>query len=149
MTKRAGSTPSQRASSAGACDSTSSAPAHPMKAKRASLTKKERAAMIERQGGLCFTFGCIGKPKVAEHWTPVALGNDQKPDCLLCTPCADAKTNGLRGDKSTIARTKRHRDGNTQFDKRKRAGGSRIKGRNTLRNADLKKKFSGEVVKRG
>src|SRR3546814_20991589 len=35
-------------------------------------------------------------PFIAEHSHPVALGNDQKPDCLLCEPCADLKTNGTR-----------------------------------------------------
>jgi hypothetical protein len=75
-----------------------------VKAKRASLTPKERKTMAERQGGLCFSFGCTGKPAVAEHWVCVALGNDQKPDCLLCKPCADAKT---KRDIAAIAKVKR------------------------------------------
>jgi hypothetical protein len=75
-----------------------------MKARRASLTPKDRKAMEERQGGLCFTFGCIGKPEIGEHFTPVALGNDQKPDCLLCVLCAKAKT---KRDIAAIAKVKR------------------------------------------
>lgn len=58
----------------------------------------------------------------------MALGNDRKPDCLLCIECADAKTNGLRGDKSNIAKVKRHANGKTQYDKRQRDG-SKLKSR--------------------
>lgn len=118
----------------------------PVKAKRSSLTRKERAAMRERQGGCCATFGCQGKPSVAEHWYPVALGNDQKPDCLLCSACARQKTIGLRGDISTIAKVKRLKNGKTQFDKRKAAGGSRIAKRGFV--TWLKKKFDGTVEPR-
>lgn len=84
--------------------------------KRRYLTAKERATMHAEQDGLCA--GCLAKITVsdciAEHWFPVALGNDKKPDCLLCRPCADKKTNGTKAtsygsDKHGIAKTKRLR----------------------------------------
>lgn len=90
--------------------------------KRASLTTKERREMLEEQGGKCLQCFCdIGPqesgiviPSIAEHWTPVALGNDQKPDCLLCIPCANLKTNGTKAtsygsDKHAIAQAKRRK----------------------------------------
>lgn len=121
---------------AAASPQTDGAAASPMKAKRASLTKNERAAMIQRQGGLCFTFGCIGKPVIAEHFTPVAMGNDQKPDCLLCKPCAVAKT---KRDIKAIAKVKRIRRGPR---KAKRAIASR--GFDKTHS----KKFDGTVVRK-
>jgi hypothetical protein len=60
--------------------------------KRASLTPKERDAMLKAQGGRCATPGCQNPPKIAEHTLPVAFGNASKPDALLCWPCAKAKT---------------------------------------------------------
>lgn len=115
-----------------------------MKAKRASLTPNEMRDMLARQAGLCFMPNCMSEgPFIAEHWTPVAMGNDKKPDCLLCEPCADKKTNGLRGDINMIAHTKRIREARTQYDKRKANGGTRIKG------AGFKgwRKMNGEVVR--
>lgn len=82
--------------------------------KRKYLTPKERRDMFAAQNHQCaacgdnmFIEGCI-----AEHWHPVALGNDQKPDCLLCIHCADRKTNGTKAtsygsDKHGIAKVKR------------------------------------------
>ena len=93
------------------------------------LTPNEMRDMLARQAGVCFTPGCMSEgPFIGEHYTPVALGNDAKPDCLLCEPCAHKKTYGLRGDISNIAKVKRIRDGRTQFDKR-RERGSRIQSR--------------------
>lgn len=108
-----------------------------MKAKRASLSRNERAAMAERQGGLCFTWGCIGKPEIGEHWTPVALGNDQKPDCLLCRACAKEKT---RRDVKAIAKVKRLQRG-----PRKAKRAIRSRGFDKTKT----KKMNGEVVRRG
>lgn len=112
-----------------------------MKAKRASLSRAERAAMAERQGFSCFTWGCDGGPVIAEHWTPVALGNDQKPDCLLCRACAAKKT--LR-DIKAIAKVKRLRRG-------KRPSKHPMKSRNDLKkHPTLKKQLgTGKVVTRG
>ena len=98
--------------------------------------------MLLQQSGLCFRCKNPATDFIAEHWFPVALGNDQKPDCLLCVPCAKRKTNGLRGDLNTIAHIKRIRDARTQYDKRKERG-SRIQG------AGFKgwRNFKGEVVR--
>ncbi len=119
-----------------------------MKAKRKYLTKRERAQKALDQKGLCGC-GCGNKlvpGAIGEHTFPVALGNDEKPDALYNPDCADEKTNGLMGDKTKIAKVKRHRNAKTQYDKRKAAGGSRIKGAGFRK--DVKKKMSGEVVKR-
>lgn len=78
------------------------------------LTPKQRRTMHAEQYGLCA--GCLTpvtvKGCIAEHWFPVALGNAKKPDCLLCIPCADRKTNGspatsYGSDKHAIAKVKR------------------------------------------
>jgi hypothetical protein len=66
--------------------------------------------------------GCIG-----EHTLPVALGNDQKPDCLLCTPCANKKTNGTKAttygsDIHAIAKVRRL-TGQTKTGPKKRIAG--------------------------
>lgn len=113
-----------------------------MKARRAYLTKRERAEMIARQGGLCFTFGCDGKPEIGEHFTPVALGNSDKPDCLLCKACAKEKT---RRDVKAIAKVKRIRNGKTQADKRA-AKGSRMKSRGF--DKSMRKHMDGSVSRR-
>jgi hypothetical protein len=85
-------------------------------AKRKYLTEKERVAMYESQGGKCARCGNAfeGGRCIAEHWTPVALGNAAKPDCLLCRPCAARKTNGspatsYGSDSHAIAKDKRLR----------------------------------------
>lgn len=64
--------------------------------KRASLTPAERRVMYEDQDRLC-ALCCEYAPldrMIAEHWVTVESGNDQKPDCLLCIPCAHRKTYG-------------------------------------------------------
>lgn len=113
-----------------------------MKARRASLTPKERREMIARQGYACFIFGCTEKPEVAEHWTCVAIGNDQKPDCMLCKWHAKEKT---RLDMGRIAKVKRLRNGKTQYDKRK-ARGSKMKSRGFDRTKT--KRMDGTVTPR-
>lgn len=122
-----------------------------MKAQRKRLTKAEFKAMWDDQNELC---GCgCGLPlskeegTVQEHTFAVALGNGEKPDAIYRKPCADKKTYGPRGDLTVIARTKRYREARTQFDKRKAAGGSRIKSRGF--DKSLTKKMNGEVVKNG
>lgn len=106
----------------------------PLAAKRAKLTPKERVAMWQAQHGLC-ACGCgealnNAEGIVGEHrfWL-VCLGNPDKPDGLYRKPCAAKKTNGPRGDLNTAAHIRRIAEGRTQADKRKQAGGSRIKGR--------------------
>lgn len=92
------------------------------------LTPSEMHSMLQRQGGVCAAPTCMSEgPFEADHSTPHAW-DSKKPDQLLCVPCHRKKTFGLRGDISTIAKVKRIRDGNTQFDKRAAAGGSRING---------------------
>lgn len=113
---------------------------------RRALSPKERAALLSAQGGCCCVWGCTEtKGLEGEHSTPHALGGDAKPDQLMCKAHHRAKTFGLRGDISSIAKAKRIANGKTQFDKRK-AKGSRIKSRGFDKTRS--KKFSGEVVKR-
>ena len=119
--------------------------------KRRRLTKAERATMTTRQGGCCFNFGCDGKPEIAEHYTPVALGNENKPDCLLCRECARRKTNGPRGDLTNIAKAKRISEKRTQYDRRQKRGPLLKSARKLIgRGFDktLRKLFDGSVVKR-
>lgn len=72
--------------------------------KRASLTPKERAAMLVSQGGVCAECGGPG-PFDGDHTTPVAMGNEEKPDRLICRrTCHKAKT---RGDVRVISKTRR------------------------------------------
>lgn len=57
------------------------------------LTKKERAAMLERQGGVCAI--CAGPgPFDADHTWAVTDGNKGKPDRLICKPCHAPKSAG-------------------------------------------------------
>lgn len=76
--------------------------------KRRSLSPRERIQMFEIQGGIC-ACGCkreLGERFIAEHFTPVKMGNEAKPDCLLRYDCASAKT---RRDIKAIAKVKRIR----------------------------------------
>lgn len=76
-----------------------------MKAKRHSLTARERLAMRAAQQDACaLCSGALGAGFIAEHSWPVAMGNEAKPDCLVCARCAADKT---RGDIRMIAKTKR------------------------------------------
>lgn len=118
-----------------------------MKAKRAYLTPREMEAMLKRQNGVCFAPKCDSTgPFIAEHWFPVALGNDKKPDCLLCEPCADSKTYGsagrVGGDIRDIYHIRRIAEGRTQYDKRQKNGSK-------LRSGGFKgwRKMNGEVVR--
>lgn len=116
-----------------------------LSAKRASLTTKEREAMAVAQNYIC-ACGCgqtLGRRRVAEHWQPVALGNSNKPDAIFRADCAATKT---KRDMGIIAKVKRIFFGNTQFDKRKRAGGTRLAKREFDKN--LSKKFDGSVERR-
>ena len=90
---------------------------------RRRLTPREWQALLDAQGGVCFTPGCNGAPAIGEHWTPVAMGNSSKPDALLCKDCARAKT---RTDVKNIAKVKRIAEGRTQYDRRKRLGPSMV-----------------------
>lgn len=110
--------------------------------KRASLTPKERADMLAAQGGKCATPGCEHPPAIAEHTLPVALGNPEKPDCLLCWPCAKAKT---VADVWQIAKAKRQ-------GKFHETGRSRARKGRPLKSAGFPKhitrRFDGTVARR-
>ncbi len=70
------------------------------------LTKRQRAELLEAQGGVCCVKGCGSTgPLQGEHSTPSAwIGG--KPDQLMCVPCHKAKT---RRDVKAIAKVKRIR----------------------------------------
>jgi hypothetical protein len=90
------------------------------------LTPREMRDLLMKQQGLCAAPGCMSEgPFDADHSTPHTW-DDKKPDQLLCRPCHLAKT---KRDIGKIAKVKRIANERTQFDKRKAAGGSRIKGR--------------------
>ena len=120
---------------------------------RRSLTVKERRDMWAAQGGACAQCG-TGLPLAeleGEHYTPVFMGNDEKPDALWCRPCHADKT---ATDKGKIAKVKRIR-GITQS---QYAGNQKHKRTwlpfmgtwpsRKLRHPTLRKKVSGEVVRR-
>ena len=75
--------------------------------------------MCQRQDWKCATPKCDGKPEIAEHTIPVAVGNTEKPDCLLCGKCAGEKT---AVDRRDIARAKRRRRYHEEGRGRKRKG---------------------------
>jgi len=93
------------------------------------LTPRERRWLWSQQDGKC---GCGCKRKIdwktaiGEHTTPVALGNNEKPDALYLEECAEAKTYGkpgrVGGDIRDIAHTRRIAEGRTQHDKRLKRG---------------------------
>jgi hypothetical protein len=97
-----------------------------LETERKSLTKKERLAMLVAQDFKCATPDCKGKPEIAEHTTPVAMGNTEKPDCLLCRRCALEKT---KGDVAMIAAGHRKAGRTGQYARRKRRGGTKIPAR--------------------
>lgn len=80
------------------------------------LTKKERAAMLEAQGGVCAI--CAGPgPFDADHTWAVTDGNKGKPDRLICKPChapksAEEKARAEKADRQGMrsGRQKRSRD---------------------------------------
>lgn len=111
--------------------------------KRTRLSPTERAAMLARQGGCCVVWGCTEtRGLIEEHSTPHAWSGG-KADQLMCVAHHKEKT---RADIKAIAKVRRIARGKTQYDKRKKAGGTRIKSPGF---AKLRKKFDGSVeVKR-
>lgn len=72
--------------------------------KRRRLTPSERAALLERQGGLCVSWGCEESENlIEEHSTPYTW-TGEKPDQLMCKDCHKEKT---RRDIKAIAKVKR------------------------------------------
>ena len=119
--------------------------------RRKRLSRAERDRMLLEQNGTCCVAGCKESDGlIEEHSTPFTM-TGRKADQLMCKAHHDLKTFGkphvkADGDLSKIAKTKRIANGKTQFDKRKAAGGTRIKSPGFV--TWLKKKFTGEVVKR-
>jgi hypothetical protein len=111
--------------------------------KRASLTPKERDAMLKAQGGRCATPGCEHPPAIAEHTLPVALGNPEKPDCLLCWPCAKAKT---VADVWQIAKAKRQAKYHTTGKGRARKGRP-LQGRGFPKH--ITRRMDGTIIHKG
>lgn len=90
---------------------------------RSDLTKLERAKMLEAQNYKCATPDCHGKPEIAEHTDPVAMGNTGKPDKILCRGCAKTKTDI---DIAIIAAGHRKAGRTGQYARRQRRGGTKI-----------------------
>jgi hypothetical protein len=72
--------------------------------KRSSLTLNEKILMCARQRWLCAVCNDVLHDAEYDHSTPVALGNDAKPDQAICIPCHRLKT--IR-DVKAIAKAKR------------------------------------------
>lgn len=105
------------------------------------LSASDLRDLLERQGGLCASWGCESEgPFEADHHIPNAW-EPGKPSQLLCIPCHKAKT---RRDVKAIAKVKRlNGTTSSQWSRRENAGGSRIKG------AGFKgwRRMNGEVVR--
>ncbi len=118
-----------------------------MKAKRRDPTERVKREIRERQNHACFITDCSEPIAVFEHWTMVAIGNDDYPDCGLCKHHADIKTYGgpgrVGGDIRDVAHIKRLR--------KKAAGETKPKRKIANRGFDktkTKKLGSGRVVER-
>ena len=111
-----------------------------MKAKRRDPTERVKREIRERQGDVCFLENCNEPIAVFEHWTPVAMGNADYPDCGLCKGHAAEKT---KRDVANIAKVKRIR--------KREAGEARKKRPIASRGFDktkTKKLGTGKVVER-
>jgi pyruvate/2-oxoglutarate dehydrogenase complex dihydrolipoamide dehydrogenase (E3) component len=108
--------------------------------KRSRLTPAERAAMLARQGGCCVVWGCAGTRGLIEEHSTVHTWTGEKADQLMCVAHHKEKT---KRDIKAIAKVRRIVYKKTQFDKRKKAGGTRIKSRGFSKL--WRKKFNGSV----
>jgi hypothetical protein len=131
-----------------------------VKVKRRAPTAREKREISLRQNGVCFLDGCEKPIAVYEHWTMVAIGNGDAPDCGLCEDHADIKTYGgqdgamwraVGGDIRDIAHVKRLAEGRTQADKRAERG-PKLRSNQKLKSrgfdCSLRKSFSGKVTAR-
>lgn len=110
-----------------------------MKAKRRDPTERVKREIRERQGNVCFLENCNEPIAVFEHWTPVAMGNADYPDCGLCKGHAAQKT---KRDVANIAKVKRIRKreaGETKPKRKIQSPGFR---------KDVRKKMDGTVEKK-
>ena len=123
-------------------------------AKRKGMTAKWRRWLAQQQENRCGC-GCgdkLERDAIGEHTTPVALGNDKRPDALYNYDCAYAKTYGkpgrIGGDIRDIAHIKRLAEGRTQFDKRQR-NGAKLKSNGRLQgrgfDTSLRRRMDGTV----
>lgn len=114
---------------------------------RKPLTKKQRAELTMRQGGLCGC-GCGGKldhpgeGTIDEHWNPLGLTgtNDLDNRRLLRKPCAAKKT--AEEDVPRIAKAKAQAGETGQYARRQKRGGGMIKNRGF---GSVSKGFDGRV----
>ena len=106
---------------------------------RRRLTPTERAAMLARQGGCCVVWGCTETRGLIEEHSTVHAWTGAKADQLMCVQHHKEKT---KRDIKAIAKVRRFVYKKTQFDKRKAAGGTRIKSHGFSK---LRKKFDGSV----
>ena len=108
--------------------------------KRARLSPTERAAMLERQGGCCVSWGCTEtRGLIEEHSTPFAWTGGAATQ-LMCAACHKEKT---KRDIKAIAKVRRIARGKTQFDKRARDG-AKLKGKGFQGWRD----FAGNVIRK-
>jgi hypothetical protein len=110
-----------------------------VKAKRRDPTERVKREIRERQGDVCFLENCSEPIAVFEHWTPVAMGNADYPDCGLCKGHAAEKT---KRDVANIAKVKRIRKreaGETKTKRKIQSPGFR---------KDVRKKMDGTVEKK-
>lgn len=128
--------------------------------KRRPLTRLQFARLALEQDGKCACcserLDFLGRRKIVdEHLHPIADHLEGAPDpnrmdnrALYCVDCAKQKT---RKEAPARAKSKRYAEGRTQADKRKAAGGSRIKSRgfDKSRSRRLPTKKDRERVLRG
>lgn len=109
---------------------------------RRSLTKAEKAAMIEAQQGLC---GCgCGQPVTmetgeGEHWITVFCGNTDKPDSVWRKDCHKPKTKRDAKAHAKIRRLIKKQQGTWRPTRK------RIRSRGF--DKSLRKKMNGDVVR--
>lgn len=85
--------------------------------KRRRLTPSERAALLERQGGLCVSWGCEESENlIEEHSTPFVWTGGPATQ-LMCKGCHKEKT---RRDIKAIAKVKRIQKRERGEEKKKR-----------------------------
>ena len=111
--------------------------------KRTRLTPTERAAMLARQGGCCVVWGCTETHGLIEEHSVVFAWTGARADQLMCVAHHKEKT---KRDIKAIAKTRRILYKKTQFDKRKKAGGTRIKSRGFDKTRS--KKMDGSVARK-
>ncbi len=81
------------------------------KKKRNSLTPRQRASLVASIVCCPLCSKRIGDGGIiAEHTIPVALGNLNKPDTILCRSCAGLKTKKDMRDIAKVKRMRKHHE---------------------------------------